>query len=130
MTDKKSPRTPFVLSPEALFVSAVKARELSGQGTDGAVREVAVQHHLTIAGEEKTCAVRSIYRWLAELDRDGPECDASPPSSRRSGGSAARVPGGTPLAARPCAAPPSTPTGRSSPTPSSNTAARTRTTGA
>lgn len=76
MADKKSPRTPLVLSPEALFryqiVSAVKARELSGQGTDAAVREVAAQHHLTIAGEEKTCAVRSIYRWLAELDRDGP----------------------------------------------------------
>lgn len=76
MADKKSPRTPLVLSPEALFryqiVSAVKARELSGQGTDAAVREVAAQHHLTIAGEAKTCAVRSIYRWLAELDRDGP----------------------------------------------------------
>jgi putative transposase len=76
MADKKSPRTPLVLSPEALFryqiVSAVKARELSGQGTDAAVREVAGQHHLTIAGEPKTAAVRSIYRWLAELDRDGP----------------------------------------------------------
>ena len=76
MADKKSPRTPLVLSPEALFryqiVSAVKARELSGQGTDAAVREVAAQHHLTIAGEPKTAAVRSIYRWLAELDRDGP----------------------------------------------------------
>jgi transposase InsO family protein len=75
MPDKKSPRTPLMLSPEALFryqiVSAVKARELSGQGTDAAVREVAAQHHLTIAGEQKTCAVRSIYRWLAELDRDG-----------------------------------------------------------
>jgi hypothetical protein len=76
MADKKSPRTPLVLSPEALFryqiVSAVKARELSGQGTDAAVREVAGQHHLTIAGEQKTAGVRSIYRWLAELDRDGP----------------------------------------------------------
>ena len=76
MADKKSPRTPLQLSPEALFryqiVSAVKARELSGQGTDAAVREVAAQHHLTIAGEPKTAAVRSIYRWLAELDRDGP----------------------------------------------------------
>jgi putative transposase len=76
MADKKSPRTPLVLSPEALFryqiVSAVKARELSGQGMDAAVREVAAQHHQTIAGEHKTAAVRSIYRWLAELDRDGP----------------------------------------------------------
>jgi Arc/MetJ-type ribon-helix-helix transcriptional regulator len=75
MADKKSPRTPLVLSPEALFryqiVSAVKARELSGQGMDAAVREVAAQRHLTIAGEHKTAAVRSIYRWLAELDRDG-----------------------------------------------------------
>ena len=76
MADKKSPRTPVVLSPEALFryqiVSAVKARELSGQPVDAAVREVAAQQHLTIAGEPKTCAVRSIYRWLAELDREGP----------------------------------------------------------
>ena len=76
MADKKSPRTPLQLSPEALFryqiVSAVKARELSGQGTDAAVREVAAQHHLTITGEPKTVAVRSIYRWLAELDREGP----------------------------------------------------------
>jgi putative transposase len=76
MPDQKSPRSPLMLSPEALFryqiVSAVKARELSGQGTDAAVREVAAQHHVTIAGEQKTCAVRSIYRWLAELDRDGP----------------------------------------------------------
>src|SRR5262245_34908495 len=70
-----SPRTPLVLSPEALFryqiVSAVKARELSGQGTDTAVREVAAQYHLTLAGERKTVSVRSIYRWLAELDCDG-----------------------------------------------------------
>jgi putative transposase len=76
MADKKSPRTPLVLSPDALFryqiISAVKARELSGQGTDAAVREVAAQHHLTITGEQKTCAVRSIYRWLAELEREGP----------------------------------------------------------
>ena len=76
MADKKSPRTPLMLSPEALFryqiVSAVKARGLSGQGTDAAVREVAAQHHLTLAGEQKTAAVRSIYRWLAELDRDRP----------------------------------------------------------
>ena len=76
MADKKSPRTPLVLSPEALFryqiVSAVKARELSGQPVDAAVRAVAAQHHRTIAGEPKTAAVRSIYRWLAELDREGP----------------------------------------------------------
>jgi putative transposase len=75
MADKKPPRTPLTLSPEALFryqiVSAVKARELSGQGIDAAVREVAAQRHLTLAGEQKTAAVRSIYRWLAELDRDG-----------------------------------------------------------
>jgi transposase len=75
MADKKSPRTPLTLSPEALFryqiVSAVKAREFSGQGTDAAVREVAAQHHLTLAGEHKTVAVRSIYRWIAEFDRDG-----------------------------------------------------------
>ena len=75
MADRKPPRTPLMLSPEALFryqiVSAVKARELSGQGTDAAVREVAAQLHLTLAGEHKTASVRSIYRWLAELDRDG-----------------------------------------------------------
>src|SRR4029077_7799996 len=76
MADRKPPRTPLVLSPEALFryqiVSAVKARELSGQGMDAAVREVAAQQHLALAGEQKPAAVRSIYRWLAELDRDGP----------------------------------------------------------
>jgi len=76
MADPKPPRTPLLLSPEALFryqiVSAVKARELSGQGIDAAVREVAAQTHLTLAGEHKTAAVRSIYRWLVELDRDGP----------------------------------------------------------
>ena len=64
MADKKSPRTPLVLSPEALFryqiVSAVKARELSGQPVDAAVRAVAAQHHQTITGEHKTAAsVRS-----------------------------------------------------------------------
>jgi len=76
MADHRPPRTSLLLSPEALFryqiVSAVKARALSGQPVDAAVREVAAQQHLTIAGEHKTCAVRSIYRWLAELDRDGP----------------------------------------------------------
>jgi len=76
MADKKSPRTPITLSPEALFryqiISAVKARELSGQGMDAAVREVAAQQHVTLDGKQKTAAVRSIYRWLAELDRDGP----------------------------------------------------------
>ncbi len=76
MADRNPPRMPLARSPEALFryqiVSAVKARELSGQGTDAAVRAVAAQTHLTFTGEHKTCAVRSIYRWLAELDRDGP----------------------------------------------------------
>ena len=77
MADQKLLRTPLVLSPEALFryqiVSAVKARALSGQGIDAAVRAVAAQTHLTLAGEHKTVAIRSIYRWLAELDRDGPD---------------------------------------------------------
>jgi hypothetical protein len=67
MADQKSPRTPLVLSPEALFryqiVSAVKARELSGQPVDAAVREVAAQHHVTIVGEHKTAAVRVWSRW-------------------------------------------------------------------
>jgi len=76
MADRNPPRPPLALSPEALFryqiVSAVKARELSGQGIDAAVRAVAAQTHLTLAGEHKTAAVRSIYRWLADLDRDGP----------------------------------------------------------
>jgi putative transposase len=76
MAHQKLLRTPLVLSPEALFryqiVSAVKARALSGQGTDAAVRAVAAQTHLTLAGEHKTVAIRSIYRWLAEQGRDGP----------------------------------------------------------
>ena len=76
MADRKPPRTPLVLSPEALFryqiVSAVRARVLSGQRPDAAVREVAAQTHCTLAGEPKTASVRSIYRWLGELDRDGP----------------------------------------------------------
>src|SRR4051812_7459749 len=76
MADRKPPRTPLVLSPEALFryqiVSAVKARALSGQGMDAAVRSVAAQTHQTPAGESTTVSVRSIYRWLAEYDRDEP----------------------------------------------------------
>jgi transposase InsO family protein len=75
MADSRRPRTPLTLSPEALFryqiVAAVKARELAGLGTDAAVREVAAQRHLTLDGEPKTASIRSIYRWLAELDRDG-----------------------------------------------------------
>jgi putative transposase len=75
MANRSSPRTPLVLSPEALFryqiVSAVKARELSGQGTEAAVHEVAAQTHWTPASEHRTVSVRSIYRWLAEQDRDG-----------------------------------------------------------
>lgn len=76
MTAPRKPRTPLLLSPEALFryqvVAAVKARELAGQGTDAAVREVAAQRHLTLAGEQRSVSVRSIYRWMAELERDGP----------------------------------------------------------
>jgi putative transposase len=78
MADKnrRSLRPPLVLSPEALFryqiVSAVKAKELSGKGTDAAVREVAAQTHLTLAGEQKTAGVRSVYRWLADFDSEGP----------------------------------------------------------
>jgi putative transposase len=76
MTKKTKPRAPLVLSPEALFryqiIAAVKARELGGLGTDAAVREVAAQPQLTLDGEQKRAAVRSIYRWLAELERDGP----------------------------------------------------------
>ncbi len=52
MAKRPKPRTPLVLSPEALFryqiVAAVKARELAGLGTDAAVREVAAQHWLTL----------------------------------------------------------------------------------
>jgi putative transposase len=76
MADRRPPRTPLVLTPEALFryqiVSAVKARVLSGQRTDAAVREVAAQTHLTPAGEFTTVSVRSVYRWLAE---QGSDCD-------------------------------------------------------
>jgi len=60
----KRRRTPLTLSPEPLFlyliVLPVKARNLSGQGTDAAVRKVAAQHYLPLTGEEKTSAVRSI----------------------------------------------------------------------
>jgi putative transposase len=76
MADRRPPHTPLVLSPEALFryqiVSAVKARALSGQRTDAAVREIAAQTHLTPAGEPRTVSVRSIYRWLAERGWDEP----------------------------------------------------------
>jgi len=81
MSDRRPPRTPLLLSPEALFryqiVSAVKSRELSGQRTDAAVREVAAQPHLTPAGEPRAVSVRSIYRWLAEQGRDEP-ADSAP----------------------------------------------------
>jgi putative transposase len=83
MADRRPPRTPLVLSPEALFryqiVSAVKARELSGQRTDAAVREVATQTHPTPAGEPRAVSVRSVYRWLAEQDRDEPADPAPVP---------------------------------------------------
>lgn len=76
MADRRPSRTPLVLSPETLFryqiVSAVKARALSGQRTDAAVREVAAQTHLTPAGEPRAVSIRSIYRWLAEQGRDEP----------------------------------------------------------
>ena len=86
MADRSPPRTPLVLSPEALFryqiVSAVKARALSGQRMDAAVREVAAQTHLTPAGEPRTVSVRSIYRWLAAPERDEP-ADPEPAQSGR-----------------------------------------------
>jgi transposase InsO family protein len=76
MADRNPPPPPLVLTPEALFryqiVSAVRARALSGQGTEAAVRAVAAQPHLTPAGELRTVSVRSLYRWLAEHDHDGP----------------------------------------------------------
>src|SRR5260221_8132504 len=76
MADHSPPRTSLLLSPEALFryqiVSAVTARALSGQGMDAAVRAVAAQIHRTPAGESTTVSVRSVYRWLAEDDRDEP----------------------------------------------------------
>ena len=76
MTDRRPPRTPLLLSPEALFryqiVSAVKARALSGQGMDAAVCAVAAQTHRTPAGESRTVSVRSVYRWIAEHDCDEP----------------------------------------------------------
>lgn len=69
MAPPNTPRTPLLLSHDALFryqiVSAVRARELGGQRTDTAVRQVAAQTHLTLAGEQKTAAIRSIYRWRA-----------------------------------------------------------------
>jgi len=39
---------------------------------DAAVRAVAAQAHQTPAGESTTVSVRSVYRWLAEDDRDEP----------------------------------------------------------
>jgi hypothetical protein len=76
MADRRPVRTSLLLSPEALFryqiISAVKARVLSGQRMDAAVREIAAQTHLTPAGGSTTVSVRSIYRWLAESDRDEP----------------------------------------------------------
>ncbi len=81
MPARRPPRTSLVLSPEALFryqiVSAVKARVLSGQRTDAAVREVAAQTHLTPAGDSRAVSVRSIYRWLAEAAH-APPADAEP----------------------------------------------------
>ena len=76
MADKKPPpRTPLVLSPEALFrfqiVSAVRARALGAQGIEAAIREVAAHEHLTLDGQHRTVGVRSIYRWLAELKAQG-----------------------------------------------------------
>ena len=86
MAHRRPPRTPLVLSPEALFryqiVSAVKARALSGQRTDAAVREVAAQTHLTPAGEPRAVSVRSVYRWLAEFDRDEPPGPEPVPPAR------------------------------------------------
>ena len=92
MADRRPPRTPLMFSPEALFryqiVSAVKARALSGQRMDAAVRAIAAQTHLTPAGEHTTISVRSIYRWLAERGDDsdepaGPEpAEAAPVISR------------------------------------------------
>ena len=85
MADRRPPRTPLVLSPEALFryqiVSAVKARALSGQPMDASVRAVAAQPHLTPAGEPTTVSVRSIYRWLAEQDRGEPAAPEPTPSA-------------------------------------------------
>jgi transposase InsO family protein len=90
MTVRRPPRPSLVLSPEALFryqiVSAVKARVLSGQRVDAAVREVAARPHLTPGGELRLVSVRSLYRWLAERDddhgdRDEPAGDeATPPA--------------------------------------------------
>jgi hypothetical protein len=39
---------------------------------DAAVRAVAAQTHGTPACEAMTVSVRSVYRWLAEHDRDEP----------------------------------------------------------
>jgi len=85
MADHRPPRTSLLLSPEALFryqiVSAVQARALSGQRMDAAVRAVAAQTHRTPAGEFTTVSVRSIYRWLAEQDRDEPAGPEPAPSA-------------------------------------------------
>jgi putative transposase len=84
MADRRPPRTPLVLSPEALFryqiVSAVTARALSGQGTEAAVRAIAAQTHLTPAGEPRAVSVRSIYRWLAARARERAEPATSAPA--------------------------------------------------
>lgn len=84
MVHRIPPRTPLVLTPEALFryqiVSTVRARVLAGQGMEATVRAVAAQPHLTPAGELRTVSGRSIYRWLAAHDRDG-AASAAPTSA-------------------------------------------------
>ena len=64
-------------SAEALFrfsvVSKVLALQLGGKERSGAVRAVALEDHVTMAGTLRRVTVRTLYRWLAAYSEDGLE---------------------------------------------------------
>jgi len=68
---------PRPLSAEALFryrvVSEVVALRLGGEKRGRAVEIVASRDHLELSGKRRRVSIRTLYRWLADFEADGPE---------------------------------------------------------
>jgi transposase InsO family protein len=94
MTDK-SEKDISQTSPEALFrylvVSKVLARAADGLSMPQAMRAVAEEAHMTLAGSWRRVSVRTLYRWLAAYRQHGLP-DLEPKTRETSEGSTVLAP--------------------------------------
>lgn len=76
MAEIELPQTPMTPSPEALFryqvIAFVLARVALGEVRSVAMAEAVETTHITETGDARTVRLRTLYRWIAAYEQDGP----------------------------------------------------------